>query len=118
MILARCKTNHLTNPLGFDLGRPVFSWVSEQARGLRQQAARVRVARDPGMQDILADSGRREDISSLAYAPMLPLAPRTRYWWDVTVWDETGDTATSAPNWFETGKMGEAWQGRWFRHTM
>ncbi len=115
MILARCKTNHLTNPLGFDLGRPVFSWVSEQARGLRQQAARVRVARDPGMQDILADSGRREDISSLAYAPMLPLAPRTRYWWDVTVWDETGDTATSAPNWFETGKMGEAWQGRWIR---
>lgn len=39
--------------------------------------------------------------------------PYTRYFWTVTVWDETGDSAVSDVCWFETAKMEDPWQARW-----
>ena len=34
MQITRMQVNHITNPLGFDLGeRPTFTWVVDGARG-------------------------------------------------------------------------------------
>lgn len=90
------KVNHLTNPLGFDLGTPVFSWKGESEK------YRLVVARDPALTDILYDSGMTQ-LNPLCTRPEFRLEPRTRYYWSVG-----GATA-----WFETAKMDEPWAGRW-----
>ena len=46
MRIARMHVNHISNPLGFDLGeRPTFSWVVEDATGKKAEASRVVVTR-------------------------------------------------------------------------
>ena len=61
------KVNHLTNPLGFRMPRTVFSWKVRQAQGKKQKAARLLVAADEGMREVLFDSGLDEKADSLAY---------------------------------------------------
>lgn len=42
MNITRMQVNHITNPLGFDLGgRPTFSWVVDGSAGRRAEASRV-----------------------------------------------------------------------------
>ncbi|MDR0671645.1 MAG: family 78 glycoside hydrolase catalytic domain, partial [Oscillospiraceae bacterium] len=43
------------------------------------------------------------DESVNVYYAGAPLATRTRYHWQVTVWNDRGDTAASEITWFETG---------------
>ncbi len=48
------------------------------------------------------------------------LQPSTRYYWKVSVWDESGTEITSTePAWFETGLLGSGWSDARFilRHT-
>ncbi len=106
-------TNRLYNPVGFALDRPRLSYKVDETDARGQEAARIRVASDPFMRQVLYDSGRSAQIDSLCHIPDMMLTPRTRYWWDVTVWADNGDTATSEPVYFETGKMDEPWEGRW-----
>ncbi len=106
-------TNRLVNPLGFSLGRPRLSYKVDQTQGKRQRWARVRIAAGQDMGELLYDSGAREEIDSLCFVPDIALRPRTRYWWDVEVEADNGDTARSAPAFFETGKMEEPWQAPW-----
>lgn len=113
MKITRCKTDHLSQPLGFHLERPVLSWCVEDARGKVQTAARVVVAADAKLQSILFDTGFRADIDSTGFALPLALAPRTRYHWAVTVRTDAGEQAQSEPHWFETAKMEEPWQAAW-----
>ena len=112
MIITAMRANHLTTPLGYDLSHLSLSWIPEDANGTRQETARVVIASDRDFTHILHDSGSRADLDSLGYCPGVALSPRTRYYWSVTVRDETGDEA-SGVSWFETGKAGEPWQARW-----
>ena len=112
MYIARMKTNRMTNPLGFALGKPSLSWTVEEASGKKQQWARVEVAADPMFSKILWDSGEA-DLSSIDCPLPLTLSPRTRYWWRVTVCADNGETAVSEAAWFETGKMDEPFAGEW-----
>ncbi len=90
-----CKVNHLENPLGFDLGRPVFTWKGGNGR--------LRIALDEAMETLVYDSvGTAPD--PLCARPELEPALRTRYYWQV------GDGPV---NWFETAKMGEPWRAQW-----
>ena len=43
MRIINCKTNHLTSPLGYQMDAPVFSWQVEDARGKKQESARIRI---------------------------------------------------------------------------
>jgi alpha-L-rhamnosidase len=119
MKILSCKTNRIVNPLGFSLGAPVLSWVADSDASRAQAAARVVVAKDPSMETVVWDSGLcagsgdSEGLSSLGVEVPAALTPRCRYYWTVTVKGSAGDEATSAPAWFETGKMDEPWQGRW-----
>ncbi|MCM1026284.1 MAG: glycoside hydrolase family 78 protein [Roseburia sp.] len=113
MRLYDLKVNHLRNPLGFRMERCVFSWKAAEAKGKQQEAARIRVAADPELQEILFDSGFDSQASSLAYRAEVALRPRTRYYWDVTVRTDAGEEASGEVQWFETGKREEPWTGRW-----
>lgn len=107
------KVNHLTNPLGFRMPRTVFSWKVKDAEGKKQESARLQVAADEAMSEILFDSDFDAEADSLAYPVQLDLKPHTCYYWTVTVRSELGEEATGAVQWFETAKMQEVWTGRW-----
>lgn len=107
------KVNHMTNPMGFFMDGVSFSWKVDEARGKAQKVARVRVAADEKMQEILFDSGMDEQADSLAYPVELALEPRTRYFWQVTVLSDAEEEADSEVQWFETSKMSEEWTGKW-----
>ena len=110
MRIARMQVNHIANPLGFDLGeRPTFSWVVEEAAGTRAVASRV-VVTCAG--ETVADTGWAE-LDAKACAIDVPLAPRTRYTWTVSVRTDAGEEATGEPAWFETAKLDEPWAAQW-----
>lgn len=111
MRITDLRTCHIEEPMGFAMNPPVVSWTVAKSTGHTQQWARVIVADDPHMQNILHDSGEAP-LDALAYALPIALRPRTRYWWQVTVMADDGDCA-SARSWFETGKLDEPWQGQW-----
>lgn len=114
MKISHLKTNRVTNPLGFAIDTPTFSWIVSETTDTVQTAAQVTVSRDADFQQIIFDSGKVEGqhIDSLAYRPPLTLQPRTRYFWKVRVWGEH-ESAESKPAWFETAKMDEPWQAAW-----
>ena len=113
MLVYDMKVNHLTNPLGFFLSRTVFTWKVKEAKGKKQEWARIRIAADEAMQDPLYDSGEDREADSQGTRVKLVLSPRTRYYWTVTVHSDADEEATSAVQRFETAKMEEPWQARW-----
>lgn len=62
----------MTNPLGYTLGVPQVSWCVEESKGQRTVAARVLVARDEAMTDLVWDSTERENLSSLGIETLDP----------------------------------------------
>ncbi len=118
-----CKVNHLTNPLGFRMTRTVFSWKVKEVIGKHQTEARIQVAADEAMTQILNDTGWSDKLDSLASKVEVDLKPVTRYYWTVSVRSdasvETGtgeaapEEAVSQVQWFETGKRGQPWIGKW-----
>ena len=112
MKITHCCVNHLLDPLGYSFGAPTFTWQVEEATGKQQAAARLIVARGRDLKDILLDTGFAA-LDSLGTVPQLTLAPRTRYYWAVTVRTDADKEATSPVQWFETAKMDEPWQAQW-----
>lgn len=113
MKITRLKTNRIANPLGFSLNRPRLSYVVTETEGKRQIAARYEVALDEAFTSLVYDSGKREDIDSLAFELPIELKPRTRYYWRVEAWADNGDHALSETAWFETAKLEEPWIAKW-----
>ena len=113
MKITNLKTNRIVNPRGFNLDKIMLSFVTSDTLSTKQEGAEIKVALDKDFQEIIFDSGKREDIDSLGYELKIDLQPCTTYYWKVTVWGDKGDVATSEVAYFETGKMGTSWQGKW-----
>jgi len=113
MRITNLKVNRITNPLGFDLGKPRFSFITCDTEAKNQVAARIEVALDINFDDLVFDSGKDEEIDSLAFELPIELKPYTRYYWRVTVCADNGEAATSEVQWFETAKLHEAWSAKW-----
>ena len=127
MYIYDMKLNHMVRPLGFAMKETVFTWKVGEALGTVQTAARIVVYADPEKITILADTGWRADLNSLAARVDVELQPRTRYYWQVSVRTDAAappdpecaggsgaqEEATSDLEWFETGKMDESWRGQW-----
>ena len=116
------RTEDYHNPIGLDVSCPRLSWeLHSPRRDTRGQTYRIIVAADPGMGSIVWDSGVVEDwhsvdVPATGFTPL----PRTRYYWQVTVTDNHGETATSQEKaYFETGLMAaDAWNGtQWIKAT-
>ncbi len=90
MNIVRPQVNHITNPLGFDLGAaPTFTWAVEGAKGTRAEASRVVVTCGG---EVVVDTGWA-DLDAKACALDMPLSPRTRYEWTVSVRSDAGETS-------------------------
>ncbi|SDL27327.1 alpha-L-rhamnosidase [Catalinimonas alkaloidigena] len=114
----RCE--YLENPLGLDAAQPRFTWrMEDDRRGARQTAYQLVVGTDSlavmqGRGDVW-DSGKQTTNQQLVRYAGKPLQPFTRYYWQVTIWDQdrTRKTPAGAAR-FEMGMMAQAnWQGAW-----
>ncbi|MCD8040121.1 MAG: glycoside hydrolase family 78 protein [Clostridia bacterium] len=110
MKITNCKTNHMTNPMGYTLNGVNLSWNVEDCSGKNLASARVTVWTDGG---ICYDSGNCKDANFLCFNVPLKLEPRTRYYWKVAVVTDCGEEGESGVNYFETNKMDEKWQAQW-----
>lgn len=109
MKITHCHINHLSDPLGFYIDKPVFSWQVEDALGKLQTAARIIVKAEG---DTVIDT-EWSQLDSLATPIEILLSPRTRYTWTVSVRTDAGEEAVSDENFFETGKINEPWAAKW-----
>lgn len=109
MIIRKCQVNHMENPLGFDLGTPVFHWVVDESKGTKTTEARIIVSSGG---KLIHDTGF-SDLNNLGTSLNIKLLPRTRYNWTVTVRTNASEEVESPVQFFETGKKDEPWVGKW-----
>ena len=51
MKITGLKTNHIANPLGYDIKSPVLSFVVEESTGKKLSAARIRISKNADLSD-------------------------------------------------------------------
>lgn len=114
-------TEYAHNPLGIDVARPRLSWqLSSPDRDQKQTAYQILVSSSPSAlaksQGDVWDSGKVPSGQSATVRYGGPaLASRTRYYWEVRVWDSQAvPSAWSAPAWWETAILNPAeWTADW-----
>lgn len=109
------QMNHIQNPVGYDLQTQTFSWKYDASGDCRDSidVSRVMIADDADFLSVIHDSGFDKSIIGVAYPLQLELAPRTRYFWKVETMLTSGQVIESEVSYFETGKLSEAWKGKW-----
>ena len=109
----RCE--YAREPINVDSESPRLSWRLGVAQG-RSVAYQIQVGRAAFDESALSwDSGRVASgrTTWIAYEGSA-LEAMTRYHWRVRVWDEgQGAGPWSELSFFETGRRGRAWEGRW-----
>lgn len=103
------------NPLGLDEAKPQFSWQITSTESAVMSSYRIRVFQE-NEEKPLWDSGKVNARSSVLIPYEGPaLRPRTRYFWQVRVWDQKGrDSGYSEKAWWETGLMkASGFQAEW-----
>lgn len=107
MKIRQLKINHMENPIGFSFDSTVFSWIPEAEK---EEAVSWHLSvKDEN--EIIYDSGEA-DLDPMAVYADLTLKPKTRYTWTVQAMNG-GSVLCEESAWFETGKMNEAFEGRW-----
>lgn len=114
MQITEMQINHFTRPIGFDYRDPTFTYKVTDCKGKRITAHQLKIALDENFQQIIFDSTKETTDQTLFTNITLNYHPRTRYWWQVQAWTEENET-TSRVSWFETGKLTEAWDGKWLK---
>lgn len=110
MRISQLRVNNVEHPLGFQVEPLSFSWkVEESGNAKKMQSARIQIFQE---EELLYDSGEDEKANSTDYQVEMELKPRTRYTWSVEVKADNGEVE-KAESCFETGKMQEAWYGKW-----
>lgn len=108
LTVSNLRVQGMINPIGIDSDSPTFSWVIESnQRNVTQKSYSLKVATDAALGNVVWESGAIESDKSVDVgASGLNLSPRTRYYWQVTVTDNKGNTALSSEKaYFETGLM-------------
>lgn len=113
------RTDHLENPIGIDNPHPRLMWVMDDNRpGAAQTAYQVIVGID-SLQVVNGEgetwnTGKTEMETRLITYKGKKLAPFTKYYWKVILWDKEMKESSSSVNTFETGMMKISnWQGAW-----
>ncbi|MCC8150251.1 MAG: glycoside hydrolase family 78 protein [Lachnospiraceae bacterium] len=108
--------NHLTNPLGYHMDTATFHWLVADSRGKKTDFSRICVGTDENLSDPVYDSGIQAGNLS-GYCINYLWKPSTRYFWQVTVTDDCGETVVSDVAWFETAKDEKDWSAVWITGT-
>ncbi|MFD5074100.1 family 78 glycoside hydrolase catalytic domain [Streptomyces sp. NPDC058371] len=118
--VGRTTVEYAETLFGTEVEHPRLTWeLAADGQGARQSAYRVRVAlteKELGRgRGLVWDSGRVASDRTVGIAYAGPaLKARTRYHWQVRVWDGTGRASGwSAPRWWETTLPKDAWRGFW-----
>ncbi|HEX8039881.1 MAG TPA: hypothetical protein VF490_12060, partial [Chryseosolibacter sp.] len=118
---AALTCEYLSNPLGIDAKKPVFSWKFT-ARGKNEKQAAYELIVSDGEASIRAGKGNtwstgriESDQNVNIVYEGADLRSFTRYFWRVRVYNDRGiASAWSDPAWFETAMMDPAdWQAKW-----
>ncbi len=113
--LINLQVEYQKEPLGIDMETPRFSWQMDTdgaKRGISQISYQLVVTNEGGK--IVWDSGKVDSDNSLGikYAGS-KLVPRTKYRFEVKVWDQDNKLISNS-SWFETGLLDTniaAWNG-------
>lgn len=112
MKLCNLKTNHLVNPLGFELEYLFFSWEVQDTEAKTDLWTQVRVARDENFQTIVFDSNQMHFYGEPFYQADFKPDAATRYYWQVTIETDRHELACGTA-WFETALDAGAWPAEW-----
>lgn len=123
-LVSHLQCEHLVNPMGIDQVQPRFSWRMEtNKKDARQTAYRYFLGTDSSGvatgKSVYWESPKIASAVNLVTYRGKPLAPFTKYFWRVELW-EPGSVAplSSAVARFETGLMDQKnWQGSWISDT-
>ena len=105
------QTEYKQNPLGMDELAPRFSYKLN-GDSLGQKTRKITVWKEDGecVWEELTESSVTCQIVYLGKT----LLPFTRYFWQVTVQDEKGESFSSTgEDFFETGFLGKRWESKW-----
>lgn len=117
--IAKTQCEYLDSPIGIDTEHPRFTWMfSGDAKNFKQKTYEVKIASKPELLAEVADiwiSGRIENVVPRAeYSGGKILESHTKYYWNVTVWDENDNSFTSPTDFFEMAKTSKSeWEAKW-----
>ncbi|GAB4109828.1 MAG: alpha-L-rhamnosidase [Roseiflexaceae bacterium] len=118
-VVVNLRCEQRMNPLGIDIRAPRLSWQLVGQPGLRQQAYRLLAAGDSAdltdSTKLIWDTGRIDSDQSILLPYTGPaLRSRQRVYWQVQIWNQAGELATSPVAWWEMGLLDPAdWQASW-----
>lgn len=112
MKISRAKVNHITNPVGYRMDKPVFSWVMEDAGKTDPFDTLYQITILSNEETVYKTDF--EKLDPLGTRLDIELKPRTEYSWTISVNTE-GNIETFDAGSFETGKMDEKWQAKWIK---
>jgi alpha-L-rhamnosidase len=114
------KCEYIFNPVGIDTPSPRLTWqMNDDRQGALQRAYQVIIGSDSlsvaANKGDCWDSGRIKSGNNLISYEGPPLAPFTKYFWRVIVWDKNNKRSLPSPiASFETGMMDQKnWRGDW-----
>jgi alpha-L-rhamnosidase len=92
--------------------------LADGRMGAHQTAYQIFVGTDSltvsNNQGKIWDTGKQSKSDIIVSYSGKKLAPKTKYFWKVKVWDSNGKSSSSAITAFETGMMGSSnWKGSW-----
>ena len=114
------KCENKATPLGVDIQKPRFSWISESDhRGMHQIAYQIFVA--SSLQKLNENAPDRWDSRKISSDQSnqinyegKPLESNHQYFWKVQIWDQNGEIHTSEPTSWTTGLFHDSdWKAKW-----
>ena len=109
MRVSHSRVNHMKNPVGYMFEKLVFSFVVEETQAEFIGKARLQIASDEKIIEMIYDSGFVENPDNLAWeVKNVTIEAETRYYWRVEVFTSDEKSAVSEVCWFESGKK-ESW---------
>lgn len=119
MKVSRLQCEYQDNIIGSEIRNPRFSWMIEgEQRGIIQSAYRLQLATDDQFQDILWDTEKLEDSSSINITyEGNAIVSLKRYYARVKVWTEDGcESDWSGHTIFETAFLNrDEWKAKWIK---
>ena len=118
--VANLRCEYLSTPIGIDAQHPRLTWnMIDERRDAGQSAYQIIVGKDSSK--VAAGAGEQWSTGKISSDKMFveydgaQLVPFTRYFWNVKLWDSSGNPSLStALSSFETGMMEmRNWKGDW-----
>lgn len=110
------KIEQLTNPLSIDNPKPRFSWkINSTQQNTLQTSYEIRLGKTAVLKGQHAFTLQQSNDQSVLIPYNGPaLTPMTRYYWQVKIKDNHGNSSPwSAIQYFQTGLSAENWTAKW-----